>query len=595
MASQRATSGNNPWNSYGSNADDGSGSGSGGGLGGISLDLTKYYHYTVPAGQTHAMFAFVSVGYVDSIASAGMANTYGNFLDGVHFQLYHPLSGSTTPHGSAVVSSSDGSSEGTGASSGHQVTVDNSLATYVIDGQTLELQAVVTGVVSGSTATANSGYFFAGWYDNAEGTGTPVSTEVTFTPPKANAAYYAKFGTKKTVVITVNGNNDTVSYDGTEHSISGYSVSYTVNGTAVPCPAGIVLTPNASADANAVARGTNVVTDGYSMALSEADFTVTDTSAEYGYRLIANPGKLTITPIAVTIDIVGNTDTKLYNGSAQSVTGYTITSTVPDGIVVSLKSGFGAVASGTDARDTKYMMGLSADSFDVTGASAGNYSVTLHVTDGWLLITRSDRPSTGFSADGYSGQYDGNPHGITVHRTPQTGDVVYYSTTGLTGGWSTTAPTCTDVTGGDITVYVKVENPNYATVSTQATITITPRPVTIGVNNAEKYYGGTDPAFTGTITAGSLVHDGDLGTISYRRIIGPGGDETVGLYDDVLTADDTANSNYIVTVVPGDFRIKTVTVPSTSVSATGGSRIFDGTPPGSQRAGSRSRWLHRLL
>ena len=141
MASSRATSGTNPWNSYGSNAEDPAGSGNGSGNTGV--DLSKYYFYTVPAGQTDTLFGFVSVGYVDSIATADKAKTYGNFLDNINFEIFHPLSGSTSTHGSAVVGGSDGTSGGTGATAGHQVTIDNKLSTFVTDGEPLKIQAVV--------------------------------------------------------------------------------------------------------------------------------------------------------------------------------------------------------------------------------------------------------------------------------------------------------------------------------------------------------------------------------------------------------------------------------------------------------------------
>ena len=141
MASSRAKTGTNPWNSYGSNAEDPAGSGNGSGNTGV--DLSKYYFYTVPAGQTDTLFGFVSVGYVDSIATADKAKTYGNFLDNINFEIFHPLSGSTSTHGSAVVGGSDGTSSGTGTTAGHKVTIDNKLSTFVADGEPLKIQAVV--------------------------------------------------------------------------------------------------------------------------------------------------------------------------------------------------------------------------------------------------------------------------------------------------------------------------------------------------------------------------------------------------------------------------------------------------------------------
>ena len=152
MADGKATSGTNPWGHYGSNAEGTAGPDAG--SGNKSVDLSKYYLYTVPAGQTETVFAFVSVGCKDN-----QGRTYGNFLDNINFQLYHTLSGSSTTHGSAVVGGSDGTTEGGGtANSGHTVTVDNKLATYVTDGEPLKIQAII------KKADADAGCEFVGVY-----------------------------------------------------------------------------------------------------------------------------------------------------------------------------------------------------------------------------------------------------------------------------------------------------------------------------------------------------------------------------------------------------------------------------------------------
>ena len=168
MASSRATTGSNPWNSYGSNAT--STAGSGNGSGNTGVDLSKYYFYTVPAGQTDTLFGFVSVGYVDSIATADKAKTYGNFLDNINFEIFHPLSGSTSTHGSAVVGGSDGTSGGTGATAGHQVTIDNKLSTFVTDGEPLKIQAIV------KKADVDDGCEFVGVYHTEhDENGNPIT------------------------------------------------------------------------------------------------------------------------------------------------------------------------------------------------------------------------------------------------------------------------------------------------------------------------------------------------------------------------------------------------------------------------------------
>ena len=162
MADGKATSGTNPWGHYGSNAEGTAGSDTGSGS--KSVDLSKYYLYTVPAGQTETVFAFVSVGCKDN-----QGRTYGNFLDNINFQLYHPLSGSSTNHGSAVVGGSDGTTSGGGtANSGHTVTVGNKLATYVTDGEPLKIQAIV------KKADADAGCEFVGvYYTTQDENGNP--------------------------------------------------------------------------------------------------------------------------------------------------------------------------------------------------------------------------------------------------------------------------------------------------------------------------------------------------------------------------------------------------------------------------------------
>ena len=136
IADSRGTSGDNPWGKYGSNAE--------GSAGSTGIDTSKYYLYTVPSGQTETLFGFVSVGYKNSATSEDKAKTYGNFLDNINFHIFHPLSGSTTLHGSGVVGGSDGTTEGEeGSSTGYEVTVDNELITYAVDGEPLKVQAVV--------------------------------------------------------------------------------------------------------------------------------------------------------------------------------------------------------------------------------------------------------------------------------------------------------------------------------------------------------------------------------------------------------------------------------------------------------------------
>ena len=116
-------------------------------------------------------------------------------------------------------------------------------------------------------------------------------------------------------------------------------------------------------------------------------------------------------------------------------------------------------------------------------------------------------------------------------------------------------------------------------VSILADLTITPRPVTITVDDAAKDYGDPDPAFTGSITLGTLVAAGDLGTINYIRTNATV--ETPGVYPDVLDATYTANTNYDVTVVKGTFTIRaeTITVDLTAAALAGYTKVYGEADP----------------
>jgi len=113
-------------------------------------------------------------------------------------------------------------------------------------------------------------------------------------------------------VITVTGNSTTKVYNKSEQSINGYTVS--------EYDPTITFTGIAQDDAKATAKGTNVGT--YTMTMSEADFTATSDNYT-NIKITVVPGTLKITPITdeYEITVTGNSDTKVYNKTEQSVSG----------------------------------------------------------------------------------------------------------------------------------------------------------------------------------------------------------------------------------------------------------------------------------
>ena len=126
MQDHRATSGTgtNPWRTYGTSA------ANNGGNANSSL-AEAYYRYTVPTGQRQTLFGFVSVSTEEN-----KGKTFGNFLDGITFTIYHPLTASTTPHGSAIIISTlDDKQVGR-----YEVKPDQDVDTYVQRGVALNLE-----------------------------------------------------------------------------------------------------------------------------------------------------------------------------------------------------------------------------------------------------------------------------------------------------------------------------------------------------------------------------------------------------------------------------------------------------------------------
>ncbi|WP_373265558.1 doubled motif LPXTG anchor domain-containing protein, partial [Hungatella hathewayi] len=206
----------------------------------------------------------------------------------------------------------------------------------------------------------------------------------------------------------------------------------------------------------------------------------------------------------------------------------------------------------------------------LTADYTANSNYIVNVVNGDFEIKTASIKDAKLEAAGGSWIYDGAAHAASGNVTNADGYTVYYKAGN--GEWTTEAPSVTNVLEGTVTVSVKAVRSGYADLTTEdVTLKITPREAVITVDHAEKYFDEQDPEFTGT--AANLVASGDLGTITYRRT---NTEEAVGTYPKVLTADYESNSNYIVTVVKGDFAIKTAFLEDAVLTAAGGSWTYDG-------------------
>jgi hypothetical protein len=95
-------------------------------------------------------------------------------------------------------------------------------------------------------------------------------------------------------------------------------------------------------------------------------------------------------------------------------------------------------------------------------------------------------------------------------------------------------------------------NASYLPASASATLTITPKPVTITAGDGTKVYGtAADPALTAVATSGFVGSEADDVSLSQARTAG----EDVGAYVTSAAASGAVLTNYTVTYVPGTFTI----------------------------------------
>lgn len=227
----------------------------------------------------------------------------------------------------------------------------------------------------------------------------------------------------------------------------------------------------------------------------------TDTTAKY---IVANTvkGTLTITPIdTVIVTITGNTDTKVYNGAEQSVTGYTVKISDPKYTEADFKFTGDPKASRTDVGTTP--MGLNTDQFENNNKNFKN--VTFVVEDGSLTITKRPLTIEGQSSEPIT--YDGQTHSFMkwwpVTPTDNTGLVSGHEVSGI--NYLLTGKDAGSYTGkfsGDAKIMSGEENvtENYSIEYTLGKMKIVPAEriaVKIIGNHKEVWYNGQEQSVSG--------------------------------------------------------------------------------------------------
>ena len=283
--------------------------------------------------------------------------------------------------------------------------------------------------------------------------------------------------------VSLIANSDTKTYNGLEQSVSGFTGA----------PEG--------ADFSAItvrAAGTNVGT--YGAIFAKGTVGTVDATGKYIVTEAKNGGLL-IKPYAaeIVIKIKGATDSKTYNGTEQSVEGFTVESISTDLITkdqVVLRTDVAAKATGTKVGT--YTMGLAGTSFTLADGVSGNFtsaSIRFDVTDGALTITK--RPVTLKSAD-LSKEYDGTPlvNGATPVEVSGDGWAAGEGATYAFTGTQTAVGSSANAFTYTLNSNTKAEN-----------YTITKEDGTLTVKDRAEKYKATIKANSATVTYDGKTHE----------------------------------------------------------------------------------------
>ena len=467
------------------------------------------------------------------------------------------------------------------------VSVDDDSKVYNGSEQSGKTAYTFENLVSGHTATIT--YMPAkgtlpDTYDNGSfgedllvkaGDGTDVTANYSLTTKTAGKLTITSLAPGSKYAITVVAKSSTGNvYDGTAKSVSGFeTLEFTVEGNAYTV-SGLTTSAPSSTDVatltNAIS-GAAVVTDAAGNDVT-SQFTVTTTDGTL---------KITARPITVSVD----DDSKVYNGSEQSgktaytfenlVSGHTATitympakGTLPD-----------TYDNGSFGEDLLVKAGDGTDvtaNYSLTTKTAGKLTITSLAPGSKYAITVVAKSSTG-------NVYDGTAKSVSGFETLEfTVEGNAYTVSGLT----TSAPSSTDVAtltnaisgaavvtdaaGNDVTS-------QFTVTTTDGTLKITPRLITVSVEDDQKVYNGSEQSGKTAYTFSNVV-DGQTATITYT----PAKGTTVGSYDNGSYADDLkvmsggadVTANYSLTTKTAG-KLKITSPDDVIVTITGNSNTID--------------------
>ena len=208
------------------------------------------------------------------------------------------------------------------------------------------------------------------------------------------------------VTVTIKGNKDTTPYNGTEQSVSGYTVE-SISNT-------LYISTDFTLNGQAKATGKDAAT--YQMNLEATQFVNNNVNFSNVKFEIAEDGQLVISPRAVTL--TSQTDSKPYDGTPLTRPDVQVEGNFVDGEVTKVEA-TGSVTYVSEGEVTNTIVITEGENF-----KESNYAITKH--EGKLSITEVNAEVT-VTIKGHkdSATYDGNPHSVEGYEITDISNKLY--------------------------------------------------------------------------------------------------------------------------------------------------------------------------
>ncbi len=285
------------------------------------------------------------------------------------------------------------------------------------------------------------------------------------------------------IVVTITGNTETVTYDGDEHTATGYTFT-----TKNP----LYTEKDFTFTGDATAKGTDA--GSYLMHLDASQFQNTNKNFKSVTFIVKQDGQLTITPR--TVKLTSATDEKVYDGQPLTCPDVAVTG---DGFVAGEVSDIRATGTVTNVSDGEQPNAIVYTTS--AGFKPGNYSI--EKDEGTLKITPvTDKVTVTITGNNGSVGYDGNEHSVTGYTTAIDNQLYTVSDFTFTGEAIAKGTDADSYQMGLNKSQFANNSANFANVEfvvTDGSLQINPRSVKLTSATDEKVYDG-QPLTNGVVT-----------------------------------------------------------------------------------------------